>query len=100
MTVPKFRTTSGTAELTTGRPVAIYSSALVGLMNSVAAFRAKGIKHTSKAFAYAGRSAYARWPSQCRFGRRGNGTLSTFNVGPIITTEPSAFASASLATRL
>src|ERR1041385_9025772 len=56
-TEPKFRTTSGTAELTIGRPAAKYSSALVGLMNSVASFSANGIRQTSNALQYAGRSA-------------------------------------------
>ena len=40
---------------TTGRPVAIYSKALVGLMYSVAAFRAKGIMAMEKPFTMAGR---------------------------------------------
>ena len=43
------RTTSRTGVLTTGRPVAIYSSPLVGLMYWVARLMAKGIRHTSNA---------------------------------------------------
>ena len=36
-----------TAELTIGFPVAMYSNALVGLINSVASFSANGIRQTS-----------------------------------------------------
>ena len=49
-------TTSSTGVLTMGLPVAMYSSALVGLMYSVASLMAKGIRHTSNFFTYAGRS--------------------------------------------
>src|SRR5581483_143837 len=43
--------TSSTGVETIGRPVAIYSKALVGLINRVASFIAKGMMQTSKAFA-------------------------------------------------
>ncbi len=39
-----------------GLPVAMYSSALVGLMYSVASLMAKGIRHTSNFLTYAGSS--------------------------------------------
>ena len=48
---------TGTAVLTIGRPVAIYSSVLVGLMNSVASFKAKGMRQTSKPLQNEGKSA-------------------------------------------
>ena len=44
-------TTSSIAVETMGVPVAMYSSALVGLINSVASFSANGIKQTSNPFA-------------------------------------------------
>src|SRR3954453_23717584 len=80
----KFVTTSGTAELTIGLPVAMYSSALVGLMYSVASFNAKGIRQTSKPFVYSGSWAYSRRPSQWTFGRCGKAFGLTLQVGPII----------------
>src|SRR3954466_10382338 len=94
-TEPKLLTTSGTAVLTIIRPVAIYSSALVGLINSVDSFSAKGMRQTSNPLQNAGRSLYARCPSQWRFGTRGREAGSTFMTGPIIATDQSGLALAS-----
>src|SRR5687768_8402212 len=88
----KLETTSGTGVEIIGVAVAMYSRALVGLMYSVASFIAKGIRQTSKALVYAGRSEYSRPPNQCRFARCGNEFGSILQTGPTMHTFHCGFA--------
>ena len=63
----------------------MYSSVLVGLMNSVDSFSANGIRQTSQPATSCGSSAYGCWPSQWMLGRRGSGVGSIFTTGPTMT---------------
>src|SRR6185436_4149895 len=84
---------------TMGLPDAMYSSVLVGLMNSVALFSANGMRQTSNALRYRGRSAYDRWPSHTMFGAWGRSSTATLTTGPIMRMVESGRAAASDARR-
>jgi hypothetical protein len=61
---PNMAFTSWMGVETIGLPAAMYSSVLVGLMNSVDSLSANGIRHTSHPATSCGSTEYDCWPSQ------------------------------------